>query len=190
MKILKIIAASLVLSASSHAAISITIEPTFSGSTWSLTQTSAAPILNISGLSGYAIGLQLPYSMFHLASSEIPVTPAIGGLGGTLAVVSELVSGAVFTLGGLQISSSPLSDPSLLPFNSVWKTSGHGTAQFQIVDTNAIETSIPLRVYNPGVHTIHDTLFGTITVTVIPEPSAPILFTSAALGLLYRRRRY
>jgi hypothetical protein len=39
-----------------------------------------------------------------------------------------------------------------------------------------------------GVHTIEDSFFGTVTVTVIPEPSGMVLAAAGGLPLLRRRR--
>lgn len=187
MKLPITLAASLVLSASSHAAISITIEPSAPGyTTWTLTQTSASPEIDVVNVWGAGGGISLPVSMFDSTWFQSAVTsPVIGDFSAVFVTVSEIHSDQTFLIETFRIATYPGLDFD----HDFTLPNGQTTARFEVTQTIPSEAEIDYSALTPGVHTT-ETMFGPLTVTVIPEPSSAILFTSTALGLLYRRRRH
>lgn len=174
-----------------RAAVSILVQPGSSSETsfFTVTQNSPSPLLEVAGLSGYASAMSVPTAMFGIGSGDIPVTDIYGGLGASVATITESVSGQTFSLTGVQISVDP-DRPSLLGFYRLFTLpTGYSTVQFEAETAGPVETTIPFRVLNPGVFTVEDTLFGTVTVTVIPEPSGIILLPGGMALLAIRRRR-
>jgi hypothetical protein len=182
--ILAAITAILFLSGHGLAAVSILIEPTLSGGTlFTITQTEANPALAVSGLSGYALGMDLPLAMFDIPGGGSGVS---GTFPASLGTVTETVTGQTFQLTGLQIGSGETY--ALLLFNPIYLTSGQSSAQFSVSQPTPVETSISPLALVPGTHSTSSVLFGTVTVTVVPEPSVLAFLPGMALPLLKRRR--
>lgn len=187
MKFLPSLAAALVLAAPAHAAVSILIEPSLSGGTvFTITQTSPNPILGIGGLSGYVLGMDLPVSIFNIPGSG---SSAISGTFPTvLGTVTEDFTHQSFQLTGLFIGGGGTAPYALLTFAPIYLTSGQPSARFDVTQAVPVETSISPDALAAGTHSVNSLLFGTVTVTVIPEPSASAIFTLASLPLFRRRR--
>lgn len=181
-----------------HAAVSILVEPGSTSSTtfFTVTQTSPNPLLNVGGIVGYASGIEVPTAMFAVGGSNSPVTDIFGVFGASIATVTESVSGETFSLTGVRIVNDP-SLPSAFGFDRLSLLSqGTSAIQFEMASSGAVETSIPASALNPGTYTIEDVLFGTVTVTVlpesftaVPEPSGLVLFGAGTCLLVARRRR-
>lgn len=189
---LRLLLAWFLIAAPCNAAVSILIEPgTNSSKTFfTVTQTSPGPILAVSGLSGYASAMSIPTAIFSIGAGSEVTSDIYGGLGASIATITESVSGQTFSLTGIQISANP-SLPSLLGFNRLFTLpTGFSTVQFEAQTAGPVETNIPLFVLNPGVYTVEDTLFDTVTVTVVPELSGlALLAASVSIGAIGRRRR-
>jgi len=192
MRPVKIFLCLFLLSVPCQAAISILVEPgSTTGTTFlTVTQTSASPLLDVSGISGYAIAMSIPTSMFNIPGLGSGTSSDIyGDLLVSVATITEVFSGQTFSLSKILISSDPL-EPSFLGFDPVFIIpSGTASLRFDAATTGPMETNISLAALHTGVHSIEDPLFGTITVTVVPEASSLALVALPGLALLSRRRR-
>lgn len=191
MTAIKLILCLILSAAPCRAALSILIKPGTVGDTtvFTFTQTSPSPILNVSGIAGFVMGISIPNSMFNIpdfgpgSSSDIT-----GDLGFSLAAVTENYSGVTYILNGLHISADP-ARVSFLGFGSTYFVpAGASFLQFEFGAAGLQESSISIHALNPGVHTIEDPLFGTVTVTIIPEPGSALLAGMGACALFIRRR--
>lgn len=184
-----LISASLVLPC--KAAVSILVQPgTIPDTTlYTVTQTSASPSVNVSGVSGYVFGMRLPTSMFNIPDLDPGYSSDVfGNLISPIASVTETYSGQSFLLSKLWVRADPGMD-SLLGFDRDFTFSTQaGTLLFDVESLGSVELNIAYEALQPGVHVVDDLLFGTITVTVIPEPATGTLALAAA-GLWLRRRR-
>ncbi len=193
MQLIKILPLVGLLAIPAHAAVSIVITPgpTAGTTIFTLTQTSPPLTLPVAGIVGYASGMAIPTSMFNLPGFDSGIyTDIFGNLSNSLATVTETISGQSFQLDHLRVSADP-SLPSLLGFNSLFVIPNFATSvRFEAASTGPVSTTISYAALFPGVHSVEDTLFGTVTVTVVPEPSACLLFAPTWLPLLFHRRRF
>ncbi len=181
-----VIAASLCPSA--FAAISILIEPDSSGGTvFSFSQTAPNPTLNVSGISGYALGIDLPFGMFHPDVYRDSSSIISGDFPSPLGTVTEVFSGRSFLIAGLFIQPSEPAG-AVLTFDPIHLIGGVSSVRFELSGEPGAATAISPDALIPGVHTVNSTLFGTVTVTVVPEPSLAIYLTAALLPFVLRRR--
>ncbi len=188
---MKIIATlSLLLTWHCHAAVSILIEPGATPGTtlFTVTQTSPSPVLAVSGISGYASGMSIPTAMFNIPGMGPGLsTDVLGILSNSLATITEFYSGQTFQLDHLRVASN--GGPSLLGFDHLFTLpTGHPYVRFDVDSPAPVEINIAYEGLVPGVYTMGDTLFGSITYTVIPEPSSLVLAAVASTILLGRRR--
>lgn len=177
---------------SCHGAISILVqEGTTSETTvFTVTQTSANPLLNVSGVSGYVSGIALPTSMFNIPGFHGGSSDIYGDLNVPVATITEIFSSQTFLFNKLRVSADPLL-PSLLGFDHPF-TIPHlaGSIQFAAETAGPVEVNISLDALRLGVHQTEDTVFGTVTVTVVPEPGGILtLWLGLAAGLILRRKR-
>lgn len=172
-------------------AVSILVQPGVAAETtfYTVTQSSPSPSVNVSGLSGYSFGMLLPTVMFNVASFEPGYSSDIfGELLSPIASVREAYSGQSFLLSKLWVRIDPGMN-SLLGFDRLFTIPiGASTLRFDVESLGPVELNIAYEALQPGVHVVNDTLFGQITVTVIPEPMTGMLALAAA-GLCLRRRR-
>lgn len=185
-----LISASLVLPC--KAAVSILVQPgTVPDTTiFTVTQTSPSPSVNVSGVSGYVFGMRLPTSMFNIPDLDPGYSSDVfGNLISPIASVTETYSGQSFLLSKLWVRADPGVD-SLLGFDRDFTFSTQaGTLLFDVESLGPVELNIAYEALQPGVHVVDDLLFGTITVTVIPEPATGALALVAAGLCLSGRRR-
>ena len=173
-----------------HAGVSILVEPNAAGSAvFTITQTSQNPAYNLSGIVAYALGMELPTSMFNIpdffpgSSSNI-----YGSLSPALATITEFYSGQNFLLNQITVSVTP--DDSILHFDPLFLSRvGAAAVRFDVTSTMPVETSISFAVFRPGVHTSSSTFFDSVRVTVVPEPSANLLLAATLWSLSVRRQR-
>ncbi len=183
MKSILSLLAALALSGPARAAVSIVIEPSSSGGTvFTITQTAENPVLPLSGVTGYALGMALPPSIFNIPGSGT----ISGGFPTSLGTVTEILTNQSFQLRGLQIG--PGESHAILEFLPIYLTSSQTTAQFTVTQPAPVETSISPEALVAGVHTVSDALFGTVTVTVVPEAATSAFLPLVAFGLFKRRR--
>ncbi|RYD80772.1 MAG: PEP-CTERM sorting domain-containing protein [Verrucomicrobiaceae bacterium] len=192
MKILRISAMLVLLGIPSQAALSIVIEPGSTPDTtiFTVTQTSPSPLLDVAGMSGYAMGMSIPTAIFNVPGLGPGLSTDIYGiLSNPVTVVTEFYSGQTFLLNQLRVSSD-LSSPSLLGFDHLFTIpSGNPSLRFDVAPAAPAEINISYQAFHPGTYTSADTLFGAITITVIPEPSVLLLLGSAVVPLVFRRRK-
>lgn len=174
-----------------QAAISILVEPGVPGtSIFTVTETAPNPLLNVANVSGYVLGMDLPTSMFNIpglgggSSSDIE-----GDLTSSIATITEVFSNQSFLFKHLVVSAD--SGPSILYFDPIFLIGGVGptSLQFEVTSLGPVATNIGFEALNAGVHSVDSTIFGSVMVTVVPEPSSAILIAAAAIPLLSRRRR-
>lgn len=191
MKLHRMFAVLFLLCCHAEAAVSIVIEPgaTEETTVFTVTQTSPSSVLSVSGLSGYASGMSIPTSMFNIPglgsghSSDV-----MGVLPDSLAAITEYYSGQTFLLNPLRVSSNP-ADASLLGFDHLFTLpTGFPTLRFDVAPAGPVVMDIAYEGLVPGVYTMSDTLFGTVTYTVVPEPSTLMNF-GFLIPFFFRRRR-
>lgn len=174
-----------------RAAVSILVQPgaTPDTSIFTITQTSPGPVTGISGVSGYSLGISLPTAMFNIPGLDPESSSDIfGDLTSPVGTVTEVFSGELFDLTKLRISANPALG-SVLGFDRVFEFPiGASALQFEVGTLGPVETNVSLLALHQGTHVIEDTLLGTVTVTVIPEPAAALLLPLSA-SLAWRRRR-
>ncbi len=188
---LKLLAFLVLIPAPCQAAVSILIQPGPSPGTavFTLTQTSPSPVVDVSGITGYSQGISLPTSMFNFPALDPGHSSDVfGDLVSSVGTITEAFSGEMFELTKLRISSDPFVD-SLLGFDRLFTVPiGAGSLRFDVETAGEVVLNIAFEALHPGVHLTDDLLFGTVTVTVIPEPSAGALLLLAA-GFSWRRKR-
>jgi hypothetical protein len=173
-----------------HAAVSILVEPNSSGhAVFTVTETAPNPLLNIAGTSGYALGMELPTSMFNIPGFGPGMSSDIeGDLTPPIATITEVYSNQSFFFKHLRISVGP--GPSILSFDSLFVTGiGATSARFEVSSLGPVVTPISFGALNLGVHTTGSTTFDTVTVTVVPESSAALLLAVTTIPIFSRRRR-
>ncbi len=173
---------------SAQAAISILIEPDSAGGTvFTFAETSPSPTLNVSGISGYVLGIDLPIGMFHPDVYGSGSSAISGDFPSPLGTVTETFSGQSFLISGLFIRPSEPAG-AVLTFDPIHIIGGVSGVRFELSGEPSATTNISPDALIPGVHTVNSTLFGTVTVTVVPEPSLAIYLTAALLPFALRRR--
>ena len=191
MKTSRILFLSLLLAVSSEAAISILIQPGSTADTtfFTVTQTAQNPTANVSGLSGYVMGMSIPTSMFNIPNLGPEISSDVWGSFVTaIGTVTDFYSGQTLSLNQLLISSNPAAVSVLGSQSILTIPTGYSQLRFEVTSAGPVETQISYSALVPGVHTATDTLFGEVTVTVVPEPSSLVLGL-AAVPLLGGRRR-
>jgi hypothetical protein len=192
MKTIHLLPLLFVLASPAQAAISIIIQPgpTPATTVFTLTQTSPPLTLPVAGVSGYVSGMTIPTSMFNIPGLDSGMSTDItGNLGNSLATINETFSSQSFQLVGLLVSANP-SAPSLLGFDSLFVIPGFASSvRFEALSAGPVPLGISYGALFPGVHTVEDTLFGTVTVTVVPEPSASLLLAATVMPFMFYRRR-
>lgn len=189
----KLILAGILFAAPCHAAVSILVQPGSDSehSVFTVTQTSPSPIVYRPSLVfvGYAIGMALPTSMFNIPDFSPGFSSDIHGtLLFPLARVVETYTGQFFALNDLRISVNPSMD-STLGFDRMFSfPSGADAFRFEVESAGPVELNIPHEMLHPGIHATNDAIFGDITVTVVPEPSAAVASLIGGCVLLMRRR--
>jgi hypothetical protein len=190
---LKILGCLILLTATSQAAIHILIEPSGPDtSVFTVTETGSNPLIDLTGISGYSMGMELPKSMFNIpdfpsfGGDDSPISPIYGELTSSVATVSEIFSGQSFRLDRIIIPFN--SSPSLLLFSSLF-TGGGTSVRFRATSLGPVVTNISFQALSPGVHHIDSFFFESVTVTVVPEPSTFTFIAAACLPLLLRRRK-
>ncbi|RYD23315.1 MAG: hypothetical protein EOP88_04700 [Verrucomicrobiaceae bacterium] len=191
MKPSRILALFLLLAASADAAISIVIQPGITPDTtiFTVTQTAPNPTANVAGLSGYVMGMSIPTAMFNIPGLGPGFSSDVWGSFTTaLGTVTDTYSGQSLTLDRLRISSNPAVASVFGSQSILIIPTGHSELRFEFASAGSVETQISYAALVPGVHTAPDTLFGEVTVTVVPEPSA-LMIGMASMPLFLRRRR-
>lgn len=187
----RITAISFLLACYSDAAVSIVIQPGSTPDTtfFTVTQTAQNPTANVTSLSGYVMGMSIPTSMFNIPNLGPGYSSDVwGSFMNSLGSVTDFYSGQTLTLDRFRISSNP-SQVSLLGSQSILIIpTGHSSLRLELTSTGPVETQIAYAALVPGVHTATDTLFGEITVTVVPEPSTFAFVLLSALPLFARER--
>jgi hypothetical protein len=187
---LRVLVVTLVAMLPCRAAVSILITPgsTPDTSVFTITQTAPAPVLPVAGTVGYVAGIALPTAMFDIPGSGSS-SDIFGDLSAPVGTVTELSSGEMFQLSKLQISSDP-SRASVLGFDRPFIIPiGAGQVRFALANSGPVEVNVSFLALRQGIHSIQDTAFGPVTVTIVPEPSTALLLVPA-LAAVRRRRRH
>ncbi len=175
----------MLLASRADAAISILIEPDGTGATvFTINQTSPNPLLNVAGITGYALGIDLPLSMFNI-SSPVQSSAISGNFATPLGNATESYGGQRFSIAGLHIDEIT----AYLAFSPIFILSSQSSAQFVVEAPLPVTTTLSPDALNAGTHSVNSVLFGTVTVTVVPEPSTLTLTAAIAPALLWRRRK-
>ncbi len=175
----------MLLASRADAAVSILIQPDGAGATvFTITQTAPNPLLNVAGITGYALGIDLPLSIFSI-SSPVQSSAISGNFATPLGNVTESYGGQQFSIAGLHIDEVA----AYLAFSPIFILSSQSSAQFVVDAPVPVTTAISPDALRAGTHSVGSVLFGTVTVTVVPEPSPLALTTAITPALLWRRRK-
>lgn len=176
----------LILSATARAAITITISPDGSGGTlFAFAQPTANPVVPVALVSAGAF-LGLPPGMFD-PSLYNPAAGEISGSFPALAQFRDVNAGVGYNVTGLLIS---LTFARFTFDREFTPGSNQSEVQFVLQPQAPGQSTIAPEALVPGTHTISSALFGTVTVTVVPEPTGLLWLSAAALWLQRRRRTF
>jgi hypothetical protein len=173
--------------AQAGAAIAMVVVPDGVGGTrYTFEEVSANPLVPVSMVLSSGFRMELPPGMFVAsgpgsggASDIVGVFPAIArvretGSGGAYDVVSLLI-GADGTHASFGFDRAFASGP------------GQSEARFALVPGAPGSLGIAPEALVPGTHVVSSVLFGSVTVTVVPEPGSAGLLAAAVLIGLRRR---
>jgi len=170
-----------------HAAITVTIMPGVSGTTFNVTQTAPNPLISLDpATGGFVFGIAIAPEAFDQDISAIGFVDIFSAPLGSLTnlfggVPSDLVGFSFF-----EDTNSGLYRPSLnlASFITLGSNQSH---QIQLTSGMTSEVGIDFTRFVLGTHVISDPIFGEVTTVVIPEPGS-ILLASIGCGLLLSRR--
>jgi hypothetical protein len=175
--------------AQAGAAIAMVVVPDGLGGTrYTFEEVSANPLVPVSMVLSSGFRMELPPGMFVAsgpgsggASDIVGVFPAIArvretGSGGAYDVVSLLI-GADGSYASFGFDRAFASGP------------GQSEARFALVPGAPGSLGIAPEALVPGTHVVSSVLFGSVTVTVVPEPAVGGLLAVAAVLAGRRRRR-
>lgn len=181
---------------SAEAAVTITIAPDgLGGTTYAFTQTAPNPTMSVEMASTGDLRMDLPPGMFDPMVRGGDGMSDIYGSFEILARFRDLYSGVSYDVVGMVISHT-LSYASFgfqRPFASRLSQT---EAQFELFPGAAGALGISPMTLVAGTHSVGSLLFGTVTVSVIrepsslviPEPSSLVLLLLGAVALTKRRR--
>jgi hypothetical protein len=175
------------------AAITITIAPDGSGgTTFIFSQTTDNPNFPISNASGGGFYLELPPSIFSPSliggGGQLSPIATARNLSPILATFIDAGSGFSYDVSFLVIGSD-LSYGAFgfdRPFSAA---QGQMEGRLDLVEGSAVSSETSPAELVLGTRTISSSLFGTVTVNVIPEPTSSLLVVLSSL-LLSRRHRH
>lgn len=174
---------------SADAAISITIAPDgLGGTTYTFIQTSPNPTLSVALASSSALKMELPPGMFDPIILGGTQSGDITGTFDKIARLQDVGSGFQYDVVGLFISST-LSSASFEFHRPFAQGPGQTNVQFELVSGAPGLLTVSPDALVEGTHSIGSTLFGTVTVHVIPESTSVSLAFLGSL-LLARRQRH
>jgi hypothetical protein len=174
--------------AQAEAAVAMVVVPDGAGGTrYTFEEVSANPLVGVSMVLSSGFRMELPPGMFVAsgpgsggASDIVGVFPAIArvretGSGGAYDVVSLLI-GADGSYASFGFDRAFASGP------------GQSDARFALVPGEPGSLGIAPEALVPGTHVVSSVLFGSVTVTVVPEPGSAGLMAAAALLAGWWRR--
>jgi len=170
------------------AAITITIVPdNIGGTTFAFSQTTANPTFPIGNAQGSGFSIALPPSIFNPVVIGNTGTPISGFLNPILATFTDSGSGFNYDVAFLLISSN--FSFAELQFDRLFSAAPNQTeGRLDLLPGSPVASTISPTALVPGTHTIGSSLFDTVTVIVIPEPTSLSLLVISTL-LLARRHR-
>ena len=170
------------------AAITITITPdNIGGTTFAFSQTTTNPSFPIADVQGGGFSIVLPPSIFNPAAIGNSGTPISGFLNPIFATFTDSGSGFNYDVDFLLIGANFLFAE--LRFDRLFSAApGQIEGQLALLPGAPVTSTISPMALVPGTHTIGSSLFDTVTVVVIPEPTSLSLLLMGTL-LLARRHR-
>ena len=176
-------------SLASHAAITITITPGVSGTSFSVTQTAPNPLIVLEANTGGALfGIALAPGSFDQDIGSVDFVDTFSPRLGTLTNLFGGAAGDIVRFSFFFDGDSGLYRPSLYLDSFITLGSGR-THQLQFSSGTTSEIGIDFSRFILGTHVVTDLLFGEITTIVIPEPNS-IILAFIGIGLIaFRRRR-
>jgi hypothetical protein len=170
------------------AAITITITPdSIGGTTFAFSQTTANPTFPIGSAQGSGFAIALPPSIFNIAVIGNSGTPIAGYLNPIFATFTDSGSGFNYDVDFLLIGAN-------FAFAELHFDRPFSAGPSQIEGQMALLTGAPVTstispaALVPGTHTIGSSLFDTVTVIVVPEPTSLSLLLISTLLLASRHR--
>jgi hypothetical protein len=176
-------------SLASHAAITITITPGVSGTSFSVTQTAPNPLIALGATTvGYVAGIALAPGAFDQDIGSVGFVDTFSPRLGTLTDLFGGASGDIVGFSFFFDVGSSLYRPSL-NLDSIISLGSNQAHQMQFSGGTTSEIGIDFSRFVLGTYVATDSLFGEITTVVIPEPNS-IILASIGTGLIaFRRRR-
>ena len=170
------------------AAISITITPdNLGGTTFTFSQTTSNPSLPIVNFQGNGFSIAIPPSIFNQAVIGNSGTPIFGPFNPILATFTDSGSGFNYDVAFLLIGANFVFAE--FSFDRSFSAApGQIEGRLNLVTGAPVTSTISPMALVTGTHTTGSSLFDTVTVIVIPEPTSLSLLLIGTL-LLARRHR-
>lgn len=170
------------------AAITITITPdNIGGTTFAFSQTTTNPSFLIADVQGSGFSIALPPSIFDQAVIGNSGTPIFGFFNPILATFTDSGSGFNYDVRFLLIGANFLFAE--LQFDRPFSAApSQIEGQMVLLPGAPVTSTISPTALVPGTHTVGSSLFDTVTVIVIPEPSSLSLLIVSTLFLTRRHR--
>ena len=176
------------MAAAVEGAITMVVVPDgLGGTTYTFEEMSANPLVPVSMVLSSGFRMELPPGMFVASDPGSGGASDIVGSFPAVARVRETGSGGAYDVVSLLIGA----DGSYASFGfdrAFASGPGQSEARFALVPGGPGALGIAPEALVPGTHVVSSVLFGSVTVTVVPEPGSAGLLAVAAL-LAGRRRR-
>jgi hypothetical protein len=173
--------------AQAEAAVAMVVVPDGAGGTrYTFEEVSANPLVGVSMVLSSGFRMELPPGMFVASGPGSGGASDIVGSFPAIARVRETGSGGAYDVVSLLIGA----DGSYASFGfdrAFASGPGQSEARFALVPGAPGSLGIAPEALVPGTHVVSSVLFGSVRVTVVPEPGSAGLMAAAVLMALRRR---
>ncbi len=173
--------------AESEAAVAMVVVPDGVGGTrYTFEEVSANPLVPVSMVLSSGFRMELPPGMFVASGPGSGGASDIVGVFPAIARVRETGSGGAYDVVSLLIGAD--GGYASFGFDRAFVPGpGQSEARFALVPGAPGSLGIAPEALVPGTHVVSSVLFGSVTVTVVPEPGSAGLLAVAVLMALRRR---
>jgi hypothetical protein len=173
--------------AESEAAVAMVVVPDGVGGTrYTFEEVSANPVVTVSMVLSSGFRMELPPGMFVASGPGSGGASDIVGVFPAIARVREVGGGSEYDVVSLLIGAN--GGYASFGFDRAFVPGpGQSDARFALVPGAPGSLGIAPEALVPGTHVVSSVLFGSVTVTVVPEPGSAGLLAVAALMALRRR---
>jgi hypothetical protein len=156
------------------------------GTRYTFEEVSANPLVPVSMVLSSGFRMELPPGMFVASGPGSGGASDIVGVFPAIARVRETGSGGAYDVVSLLIGAD--GGYASFGFDRAFASGpGQSEARFALMPGAPGSLGIAPEALVPGTHVVSSVLFGSVTVTVVPEPGSAGLLAVAALMALRRR---